>query len=68
MHADSEVSSTVKHTTEHIAKICRLLSHYCCECVFILSFRNINPDVQFEVHNYNITTMDNFQHFVDRIR
>ncbi|PIO40870.1 hypothetical protein AB205_0104520 [Aquarana catesbeiana] len=28
---------------------------------------NINPDVRFEVHNYNITTMDNFQHFMDRI-
>ncbi|XP_060637792.2 ubiquitin-like modifier-activating enzyme 5 isoform X1 [Anolis sagrei] len=31
------------------------------------TLRNINPDVQFEVHNYNITTMDNFQHFMDRI-
>ncbi|CAJ0923239.1 unnamed protein product [Ranitomeya imitator] len=29
--------------------------------------RSINPDVQFEVHNYNITTIDNFQHFMDRI-
>ena len=29
---------------------------------------NINPDVQFETHNYNITTMDNFQHFMNRIR
>ena len=28
----------------------------------------INPDVQFEVHNYNITTIDNFPHFMDRIR
>lgn len=28
----------------------------------------INPDVQFEVHNYNITTVDNFQHFMGRIR
>jgi len=28
----------------------------------------INPDVEFEVYNYNITTMDNFQHFMDRIR
>ncbi|XP_074652899.1 ubiquitin-like modifier-activating enzyme 5 [Tubulanus polymorphus] len=27
----------------------------------------INPDVEFEVHNYNITTMDNFQHFMNRI-
>lgn len=30
-----------------------------------LSF--INPDVEFEMHNYNITTMDNFQHFMERI-
>ncbi|XP_020367211.1 ubiquitin-like modifier-activating enzyme 5 isoform X1 [Rhincodon typus] len=32
------------------------------------TLRNINPDVQFETHNYNVTTMDNFQHFMDRIR
>lgn len=31
------------------------------------TLRNINPDVLFEVHNYNITTVENFQHFVDRI-
>lgn len=31
-----------------------------------LSF--INPDVQFETHNYNITTVDNFQHFMSRIK
>lgn len=29
---------------------------------------DINPDVEFEIHNYNITTVDNFQHFMDRIR
>lgn len=35
---------------------------------FIFSLdRNINPDVSFETHNYNITTMDNFTHFMDRI-
>ncbi|KAM6223148.1 ubiquitin-like modifier-activating enzyme 5 [Rhynchocyon petersi] len=28
---------------------------------------NINPDVVFEAHNYNITTVENFQHFLDRI-
>lgn len=28
----------------------------------------INPDVAFEVHNYNITTVDNFTHFMGRIR
>ncbi|MCI4374191.1 hypothetical protein PGIGA_G00003410 [Pangasianodon gigas] len=31
------------------------------------TLRNINPDVIFETHNYNITTMDNFTHFMDRI-
>lgn len=31
------------------------------------TLRNINPDVAFEVHNYNITTVENFQHFMDRI-
>ncbi|XP_051538175.1 ubiquitin-like modifier-activating enzyme 5 isoform X1 [Myxocyprinus asiaticus] len=31
------------------------------------TLRNINPDVAFETHNYNITTMDNFTHFMDRI-
>uniref|UniRef100_A0A3Q0SUK3 Ubiquitin-like modifier-activating enzyme 5 n=1 Tax=Amphilophus citrinellus TaxID=61819 RepID=A0A3Q0SUK3_AMPCI len=33
----------------------------------ISTFLNINPDVSFETHNYNITTMDNFTHFMDRI-
>ncbi|XP_068245113.1 ubiquitin-like modifier-activating enzyme 5 isoform X1 [Palaemon carinicauda] len=28
----------------------------------------INPDVTFETHNYNITTMDNFDHFMERIK
>lgn len=28
----------------------------------------INPDVEFETHNYNITTVDNFDHFMGRIR
>ncbi|XP_034053338.1 ubiquitin-like modifier-activating enzyme 5 isoform X2 [Gymnodraco acuticeps] len=31
------------------------------------TLRNINPDVSFETHNYNITTMDNFAHFMERI-
>ncbi|CAB4001048.1 Ubiquitin-like modifier-activating enzyme 5 [Paramuricea clavata] len=31
------------------------------------TLRNINPDVEFETHNYNITLMDNFQHFMDKI-
>eukprot|EP00095_Tigriopus_kingsejongensis_P004699 snap_masked-scaffold276_size226481-processed-gene-0.11 protein:Tk04699 transcript:snap_masked-scaffold276_size226481-processed-gene-0.11-mRNA-1 annotation:"ubiquitin-like modifier-activating enzyme 5" len=29
---------------------------------------NINPDVTFETHNYNITTVDNFDHFMNRIK
>lgn len=28
----------------------------------------INPDVEFEVHNYNITTVDNFDHFLSRLK
>lgn len=34
----------------------------------VTTLRDINPDVQFEAHNYNITTVDNYQDFVDRIR
>lgn len=30
--------------------------------------RQINPDVEIEVHNFNITTIDNFDKFVDRIK
>lgn len=32
------------------------------------TLKNINPDVEFETHNYNITTMDNFKHFMGRIQ
>eukprot|EP00116_Pleurobrachia_bachei_P006775 sb/3467037/ len=28
----------------------------------------INPDVDIQVHNYNITSVDNFDHFMDTIR
>ncbi|XP_034024421.1 ubiquitin-like modifier-activating enzyme 5 isoform X2 [Thalassophryne amazonica] len=31
------------------------------------TLRSINPDVSFETHNYNITTVANFTHFMDRI-
>ncbi|KAJ2940747.1 hypothetical protein O0L34_g14858 [Tuta absoluta] len=31
------------------------------------TLQNINPDVTIEAHNYNITTMDNFQRFCDTI-
>ncbi|XP_058145709.1 ubiquitin-like modifier-activating enzyme 5 isoform X1 [Dasypus novemcinctus] len=30
------------------------------------TLRHINPDVLFEVHNYSITTVENFQHFMER--
>lgn len=31
------------------------------------TLRNINPDVEIVTYNYNITTTDNFQHFMDTI-
>lgn len=31
------------------------------------TLRDINPDVEFETYNYNITTVDNFNHFMERI-
>ena len=34
----------------------------------VATLTEINPDVTFEAHNYNITTVDNFQHFMERIR
>lgn len=33
----------------------------------VTTLRNINPDVEFEAHNYNITLVDNYQNFVDRM-
>ena len=32
-----------------------------------LTLTNINPDVEMETHNYNITTVENFDHFISRI-
>ena len=32
---------------------------------FIKFNRHINPDVEIEVFNYNITTLDNFEHFMN---
>ncbi|KAK3881892.1 hypothetical protein Pcinc_013691 [Petrolisthes cinctipes] len=32
------------------------------------TLESINPDVTFETHNYNITTVDNFDHFMSRIQ
>ncbi len=31
------------------------------------TLEGINPDVEFEVHNYDITTVDNFDHFMGRL-
>lgn len=33
-----------------------------------LTLSDINPDVQFETYNYNITSVDHFDHFLDRIK
>ena len=32
------------------------------------TLEEINPDVVFETHNYNITTVENFDHFMSRIK
>eukprot|EP00117_Sycon_ciliatum_P047201 scpid41578/ scgid33732/ Ubiquitin-like modifier-activating enzyme 5; UFM1-activating enzyme; Ubiquitin-activating enzyme E1 domain-containing protein 1 len=32
------------------------------------SLKQINPDVDIETHNYNITTVDNFDHFMSRLK
>lgn len=33
-----------------------------------VTLTNINPDVEFETHNYNITTVENFDHFISRLQ
>ena len=33
----------------------------------VKTLEKINPDVEFEEHNYNITTVDNFDHFESRL-
>ena len=40
------------------------------DALFVLNYScsAINPDVEIEVHNYNITTVENFCHFMDRLR
>jgi len=32
------------------------------------TLRYINPDVEIEIHNYNITTVNHFQDFINIIR
>ncbi|RWS15317.1 ubiquitin-like modifier-activating enzyme 5 [Dinothrombium tinctorium] len=34
----------------------------------VKTLRFINPDVEFESHNYNITLVENFQHFMERLK
>lgn len=38
-----------------------------CSSFLCINCRHINPDVEIEVHNMNITTMDNYTVFVDRM-
>ncbi len=39
-----------------------------CKCCRVLAvFRHINPDVEIEIWNMNITTVQNFDVFVERI-
>ncbi|KAA8498244.1 Ubiquitin-like modifier-activating enzyme 5 [Porphyridium purpureum] len=33
----------------------------------VQTLKNINPDVQFEAYNYDVTLMANFEHFIGRI-
>lgn len=32
------------------------------------TLKSINPDVEFEAYNYNITKLENFEHFMSRIK
>ena len=34
----------------------------------VKTLQNINPDVTFEAHNYNITLVEHFDHFIDRLK
>ena len=34
----------------------------------VVTLQFINPDVEFEAHNYNITSVDNFNHFIERLQ
>lgn len=40
---------------------------YHCNNYYYRTLEGINPDVRFETHNYNVTTVDNFDHFMGRI-
>lgn len=61
-----------EHTLRYYTCSNYTLSHKLQVFVFIYISndlnRNINPDVSFETHNYNITTMENFTHFMERVR
>lgn len=47
----------------YFIKIINLLFYF-----LTISCRDINPDVEFEAYNYNITLLENFKHFLCRIR
>ena len=48
--------------------LCWLLVCYVDFFFWNHSFRDINPDVEFEAYNYDITLLENFKHFLCRIR
>ena len=47
----------------HIRNLC-----YRYHIIRFFFYRDINPDVEFEAYNYNITLLENFKHFLCRIR
>lgn len=59
---------TLRSADSHYSSIQNDFSFYFLNSCDTFTNRNINPDVTFETHNYNITTMENFTHFMDRIR
>lgn len=36
--------------------------------LYRVTLQEINPDVDFECYTYNITSVDNFDHFIGRIK
>ena len=56
--------TTVSYVNEAQILLFKLLTTVSYVCVN----RDINPDVEIEVWNYNITTTENFDHFQGRIK
>ena len=61
----------------HIRNLCHrfnLIFAFLCALQMLFTtwlgffYRDINPDVEFEAYNYNITLLENFKHFLCRIR